>query len=88
MEETLRRWRDHSELGTVDLRSEFLRLSNGTNSLVQLLIRMVYQTYGPLEPTVTALLRLIPDKEAVHDELLAIVLAMPGAAVQRAMQSM
>jgi len=49
---------------------------------------MVYQTYGPLEPMVTALLRLIPDKEAVHDELLAIILAMPNAAVQRAIQSM
>ena len=68
--------------------SEFNPLSNGTNGLVQLLIRMVYQTYGPLEPTVTALLRLIPDKEAVHDELLAIILDMPNAAVQRAIQSM
>ncbi len=68
--------------------SEFNPLSNGTNGLVQLLIRMVYQTYGPLEPMVTALLRLIPDKEAVHDELLAIILDMPNAAVQRAIQSM
>jgi hypothetical protein len=70
------------------MRTEFVSLSNRTENLVQLLTRMVYQIHGPLEPTVTALLRLIPNKEAVHEELINIVLAMPDAAFWRAMQSM
>ena len=70
------------------MRREFNRLSNTTDGLVQLLTVMVHQTYGPLRPTVTSLLRLIPDKEFVHDELRNIALAMQGASVQRAIRSM
>ena len=86
--ETLDTWRDRSNLGTLESRNNFIDLLNGTAKLIQLLERTVHFTHMGLEPTVIALLALIPNKDNLHEELKHIIMGLPYEFFWKALEMM
>ena len=75
-------------IGNQEARSAFVADLSTTDTLVDLLERIVQTWFPPLSHMVERLLTLVNDKEGLHEDFTGIVLGAPPDVVWRALDSM